>query len=169
MSKHGILASQRKSEHGSGFTIVELLIVIVVIGILAAIVLNAQASVRNQAIDNSVKSDMVNFAKSVESQRAVTGSYPTVLTANMGIRFTKASYLTNRNNLYYCVNPTTDKFALAAQATTGNSWRYIAGEGVSSTPSPTSANTCALISQAGNSNYAGYDNGTGNWQAWVND
>ncbi len=46
-----------------GFTIVELLIVIVVIAILAAISVVAYTGIQNRANDAAVKSDLANAAK----------------------------------------------------------------------------------------------------------
>ena len=65
--------AQRKQ---SGFTIVELLIVIVVIGILAAITIVAYNSVQTRARDNIRKSDIAQLAKARESFYAVNGNYP---------------------------------------------------------------------------------------------
>ena len=59
-----------------GFTIVELLIVIVVIGILAAISLVAFSSVQAKARDVSRISDLKIIQKAVESYKAINGTYP---------------------------------------------------------------------------------------------
>lgn len=59
-----------------GFTIVELLIVVVVIGILAAIVIVAYNGVTNSAKSSAWKSDAQNLAKIAEVVNARTGSYP---------------------------------------------------------------------------------------------
>ena len=62
-----------------GFTIVELLIVIVVIGILAAIVIVAFNGVQRQAVTTSVKNDLGQAAKLMRMAQAETGSYPAIL------------------------------------------------------------------------------------------
>lgn len=49
-----------KSKNKNGFTIVELLIVIVVIGILAAITLVAYNGIQARANDTAIKSDLRN-------------------------------------------------------------------------------------------------------------
>lgn len=60
----------------SGFTIVELLIVIVVIGILAAITIVAYNGVQNRALNTRVQSDIKNVQRIVEAYNAVNGAYP---------------------------------------------------------------------------------------------
>ena len=48
-----------------GFTIVELLIVIVVIAILAAITIVAYTGIQNQAMESSVKSELTQNVKKI--------------------------------------------------------------------------------------------------------
>jgi prepilin-type N-terminal cleavage/methylation domain-containing protein len=59
-----------------GFTIVELLIVIVVIGILAAITIVAYNGVQSRARNSSAQSAAENMAKKIEAYNATTGAYP---------------------------------------------------------------------------------------------
>ena len=59
-----------------GFTIVELLVVIVVIGILASIVSVSYNGVRSQAIGVSLKSDLRNTHKAIQITDITTGSLP---------------------------------------------------------------------------------------------
>lgn len=59
-----------------GFTIVELLIVIVVIGILAAITIVAYSGVQSRANDSRRVSDLESISKAIEAQYVDTGSYP---------------------------------------------------------------------------------------------
>jgi len=59
-----------------GFTIVELLIVIVVIGILAAISLVAYSGVQQRGRDSARLSDLSKITKALEMYRTDNGSYP---------------------------------------------------------------------------------------------
>jgi prepilin-type N-terminal cleavage/methylation domain-containing protein len=64
------------SKKQTGFTIVELLIVIVVIGILAAITIVAYNGVQARAFNIRVQSDIKNVQKIVEAYNAINGTYP---------------------------------------------------------------------------------------------
>lgn len=66
---------QRRSE--GGFTLVELLIVIVVIAILAAIVINTFAGVQARARDTERQTDMKAVASQLEVYYTNEGEYPT--------------------------------------------------------------------------------------------
>lgn len=59
-----------------GFTIVELLIVIVVIGILAALVLNTFAGAQARARDTQRQTDVDSLSKQLEVYFADAGRYP---------------------------------------------------------------------------------------------
>lgn len=59
-----------------GFTIVELLIVIVVIGILAAITIVAYNGIQDRAKAARILSDVNQVAKKIEIYNATNGSYP---------------------------------------------------------------------------------------------
>ena len=65
-----------KKQLQKGFTIVELLIVIVVIGILAALVLNTFNGVQAKARDTERKTDMKAVQSQLEAYYADKGGYP---------------------------------------------------------------------------------------------
>lgn len=60
-----------------GFTIVELLIVIVVIGILATIVIVAFNGIQGRAKNTSIENTASNYRRALESYAALYGQYPT--------------------------------------------------------------------------------------------
>jgi prepilin-type N-terminal cleavage/methylation domain-containing protein len=70
-----------KKQLQKGFTIVELLIVIVVIGILAALVLNTFSGVQRRARDTERQTDINSLATQLEVYYNDNGKYPT--TANV--------------------------------------------------------------------------------------
>lgn len=68
-----------------GFTIVEVTIIVIVIGILATITIVSYSGVQRQAAESSVKSDLQNAAAQLEKDRARDGTYPaTAAAANKG-------------------------------------------------------------------------------------
>lgn len=66
----------------SGFTLVELLIVIVVIGILAAITLVAYNGITSRATDSSEKSTVSQFQQLLELYNSENGMYPALCSAD---------------------------------------------------------------------------------------
>ena len=113
-----------------GFTIVELLIVIVVIGILAAITIVAFNGVQNRANDAAVTADMSNVSKQIMQYNAVNGVSPKGATqlATLGIKISTNAYSrgafisSSWYNMLYCwpnaANPS--DIALIAQSKSGS-------------------------------------------------
>jgi prepilin-type N-terminal cleavage/methylation domain-containing protein len=67
-----------KQTYQKGFTIVELLIVIVVIGILASLVLNSFSGLQTEARNASRVVEFNAWKKGFETYKAMYGSYPNV-------------------------------------------------------------------------------------------
>jgi len=143
--------------HKSGFTIVELLIVIVVIGILAAITIISFNGIQNRARTAAVQNDLESSAKSLELYKftniATTGGeyYPKDLaTANL-----KAS---NGTVFQYIVNDDTSPTAYCLSATNSGITKSIV-KGISSAvqgtcymnyaPNPSAEGSTNLIVSAG--------------------
>ncbi len=125
----------------TGFTIVELLIVIVVIGILAAITIVAYNGIQNRANDTAIQSDLQNISKKLELYKADNGVYPAGATqlATLGLKVSKNSYGNHMPsggtfyNLVYCHMPAagaTD-FALVAFSKSGARFKYTNFSGLS--------------------------------------
>ena len=169
----------------SGFTIVELLIVIVVIGILAAITIVAYNGVQSRAHDTSVQSDLRNIAKKLEVGRvdSLTDSYPTTnatIAASVDIKVNKSSYVITpaaAYNLLLCfptlTNPT--DYVLLAQSKSGKKF-YIRGSGAITeyTGGVSWGGTVAVMCDsvvtgwtASGAGYAAGDGTTGPWRSWA--
>lgn len=86
-----------------GFTIVELLIVIVVIAILAAITIVAYSNIQNRARISSITADLNQASKVLEQAKVADNIYPSVL-----------PYASSSNALTYNVSPTGNSFCLEA-------------------------------------------------------
>src|SRR5476651_2497707 len=69
----GIISTDKPA----GFTIVELLVVIVVIGILAAITIVSYAGISQKAVVTSLTSDLDNASRQLKLYQVDHGSYPT--------------------------------------------------------------------------------------------
>lgn len=95
-----------------GFTIVELLIVVVVIAILAAITIVSYSGISNRANDTAVQSDLSAMAKKLQIYQADQGVYPDtnveaqVAKAFEGFKASRNSYVTagTNVNLVYCTS-----------------------------------------------------------------
>ena len=87
-----------KSLH-KGFTIVELLIVIVVIAVLAAITVVAYDGIQARARDSRIRSDLANVRRLVEAYYAENGSYP-VTSSSLFVDYTTETARTDENCTY---------------------------------------------------------------------
>lgn len=116
-----------KNKQQTGFTIVELLIVIVVIAILAAITVVAFNGIQGRAADTAVQSDLRGLALKVRDHHALNGAYPnggasTSFPGGITYSINRQAYTTNTNNLYYCTvhSGANARFAVAALSSSGN-------------------------------------------------
>ncbi|MBL8159087.1 carbohydrate binding domain-containing protein [Candidatus Saccharibacteria bacterium] len=89
--------------HGAGFTIVELLIVIVIIGILAVIAIGAFSRAQDQARTATIQSDLKSAAKQLEQAKADTGNYPATGSGLPASPNTTYQYTYNAGSDTYCL------------------------------------------------------------------
>ena len=80
-SSRGFTRTNSKKSLG-GFTIVELLIVIIIIGILAALVIVTYRGIQQKARDTERKTDINALHGQLEAYSAETGKYPTLANVN---------------------------------------------------------------------------------------
>lgn len=154
----------------SGFTIVELLIVIVVIAILAAITIVAYNGIQNRAYDSAIQSDLRQTAGRLEAYKIDNPSdrYP----ANsseveaMGLRATKTAYWTDNDlNLTYCVGSGGVTYALAARSKSGKSFYIVPGSNVQSSAA-TNVDNC-IVGGLTRTVSAWWFSGAGGWRSWI--
>lgn len=77
-----------------GFTLLELIVVVAVLGILAAIAIQQFAIYRARAVDTAMRSDLKNAALAMESYYGEFLEYPTTLNAIQLVGFRKTSGVT---------------------------------------------------------------------------
>jgi general secretion pathway protein G len=169
----------------TGFTIVELLIVIVVIAILAALSVVAYRGIQERVNNAAVVSDLSALKKKMEIYKVDNGDvYPhgnttgIGLTSSLGFKLTKGAYATaptTENNFWYCRVAAQTRYAVIALSRTGDI--YYITESVnptkytgSQTWSSTSHNCNTMIASDLGYMYAGYassDTTTGPYRTWV--
>jgi len=161
-----------------GFTIVELLIVVVVIAILAAITIVSYNGIQNRANDSVVQSDLRNYAQKANLYFSEFDTYPVATAAGLGSLGAKATqgsygnhYVTSGNsyNFLYCYNDTTKASAFIAGSKSGKLFIYKNGTVAEGVWLAGSVATCAAhgVASAGASYYWLYGtSGTNSWISW---
>ena len=92
-----------------GFTIVELLVVIVVIGILAAVTIVAFNGVKNKAVAVTMQSDLSNAAKQIGAYVVTNGVLPVDVTELTATDGTTYQYTPNAADSSYCLSAVSSK------------------------------------------------------------
>ena len=119
--------------NNAGFTLVELVIVIIIIGILATLILVAFNGVQARAHDAIIKSDLRSFANKLQQYYVTNGQYPPVsppssIITSLELKATKASYksASGWNTLLFCIQPLDPgaRFVLAAVSKSENMYTY---------------------------------------------
>lgn len=163
----------------TGFTIVELLIVIVVIGILAAITIVAYNGIQNRANDAAVQSDVAALVKKIKLLEVDLGAVPPSgqrATGSggvfPGITFSpsKSAYLITEDNLFYCDGDRSGVrvYQVTAKSKSGNVFMYKSDSGFSTTTG-TAASNCYAGFDSGTMKYTfGWYFGPGYWFGWTN-
>ena len=147
--------------HRRGFTIVELLIVVVVIAILAAITVVAYTGITVQTRDSVVQRDIAEMAKAVELYRVQNnGALPrasglTTLLSGRGFALDHDAYgaLIDNGSLYnvlYCSPPDMDNtFSFIATADSGRTFYLKAGGSVTEYTGTVPSGSEAVCAMAG--------------------
>ena len=93
-----------------GFTIVELVVVIAVIGILAAITIASYGSWRQSNAETAVKSDLNGLYTALESHKNFNDSFPATLPATFTpTKDVAVTYLPSADRTSYCVSARSDQ------------------------------------------------------------
>jgi prepilin-type N-terminal cleavage/methylation domain-containing protein len=172
----------QRSKIGYGFTIVELLIVIVVIAILAAISIVAYTGIQNRAHDTAIQNDLAAISKKFELFYVDNDRYPNAVAelGTLDAKATKSAYLTDETsiqaNLVPCRTTNGQEYSLAAisksekrfYVTKGGSVREYTGgtswHGTSGNYNAMCSSTLSGSSVIGSG--SGWYN-PGSWRSWV--
>ena len=178
---------KRRRYNSAGFTIVELLIVIVIIGILAAITIVAYNGIQNRAYDTSVQSDLANTSKKLELAKisSTSDAYPygnpAINSAVKDLKVNKSAYIISPDatyNVLICYPTTTDttNHVVLSLSKSGKRFYTEPGGKISEYTGSVSwaggaANTiCNSVRTgwiAGGSGYNATDTTTGPWMDWA--
>lgn len=177
------------SKKAYGFTIIELLIVIIVIAILTAIGFVAYSGVRDRTYDMSVQSDLRNFAQKMELARLDQGtdSYPfgNLPEFNGGYNLTALTLNINRDA--YAIAPTTitnllvcrggGEFGILATSKSGKRFYVTSTNGISEYTGTVSwattsfAEICGsvnpVLTQEGGAGYRSSGQAPFGWRPWA--
>ncbi len=164
-----------------GFTIVELLIVVVVIAILAAITIVSYNGIQKQATDTAVKAELENLAKQYGMFHAVNSRYPASAAdlEALNVSFNKSLYMVDPEtnyNLVTCYSMSSgDEYGVAAITKNGTLLYITNGSGVMEYTGATSwigtnryTAMCTSISSSAPLSYIPFGPGYGSgWRAWT--
>ena len=166
----------------SGFTIVELLIVVVVIAVLSVIVSVTYSGISQKSHDTAIKSDMNVFAKKISLFQVDRGYYPTSIVdlESLGLKPSQKSYSSRIqfDNFAYCVyHPNASDAQIVIGAVSASNIPYYNYSGDGFTPkvytgvldgTTTLRAICQeIMGVEPGFDTTGYSHASGAWRAWA--
>ena len=119
-------AARKRSFRDTGFTLIEILVVIAVIGLLAAIAIPQFMIYRSAAIDAQMKSDLRNTSIAIESYYAKQSILPASLAETAGYGFQTTAGVTVS---FVILSPTSYRLTAAKTGGTQPNFTYDSATG----------------------------------------
>lgn len=148
-------------KNGNGFTIVELLVVIVVIGILAAITIVSYTGISQTATVSSIQSDLDNASRQIKLYQVENGVYPVAIDCSFSPAANTICLKSSPGNIYdYYSDNTTNPQVFSLYATnSGSEVNYRITDNSKPTINNVISTSCLNILNSGSS--------TGNGIYWI--
>lgn len=167
--------------NNKGFTVIELIVVIVIIGILALLTIVAYNGIQNNGYDSSVKSDLSALSKKLDIFYGDNSKFPANAAdlESLKLKVNQSAYNTSRVlNFSYCANTDRSAYALGAISKSGKQFSITSASGIQEYPStqindgnPSNlASSCADLLAGTSRLIAGFysaDTSTGPWRLWT--
>jgi len=126
LTLHQFAACKKRSFKGAGFTLVEILVVIAVIGLLAAIAIPQFMTYRREAINAQMKSDLRNASIAIEAYYAKQSVLPASIAETAGYGFQSTAGVTLS---FVILSPTSYRVTAAKTGGTQPSFTYDSATG----------------------------------------
>jgi prepilin-type N-terminal cleavage/methylation domain-containing protein len=140
-----------------GFTIVELLVIIVIIGILASVIIVSYSSISDKATISSLNADFSNSKKSLMlfQTQSNSGSFPTAINCGAPTSTTICLVPSNGATFSYSVNNLVNPATFTLVATKGTTSYQISDSSATPTLTPVSSGLVLNLDASNLSSYSG--------------
>lgn len=106
-----------------GFTLIELMIVVAIIGILAAIAYPSYDNYRKKVRRVEVQAEMLNIASQLQKYKVINGTYRP---ANISIKLDAIGYTVNDSGIFFFPSNQAGTYKISLQDVTNNGWLIVA-------------------------------------------